>query len=1182
MLLTPPLTAPVLAHMPSFQAAIQIIQPLGDGAWEVLKPRLLSQRGEAEQRETDRLAQTRVVQERFDERRYQDTQARSDSRDLVDREWDDVQAPLRSRISGYADEIIRDGWNGGDKLNYENSPRFAADVLVYVRKRFYAEIAKDEAAARATGQEPQSDPPNGPFLRKLILENMKWVFDTKIKIHTEQFRKELFLCSACETNPKYYGFEGVIQHYAAKHTNALSVGSIVVHWKSEWPEHPPFNPDPTASSNQPYYSTAPSASAPFASNGPSLHSNYGYGGYQPASGPTPISAPMAAPMQAPLPPQMQAPMQAPMHGQNPHGYQESPDPYYGHPQYSDQYSGHQNGPYAPPQPYQDNSHVYQGQQQYSAPPPVNNGYQEMPQDYSQPGYGGSYPPSNQGMYPSANQGPQYQTAPEISIQQDAYSQQGNHYDPTYSQAPSYPTNAVAPPQPPPPPQKTEEYKAQLQVVAKSAREVWNTINPIKEISGSVKVYTIIHHLLAKSRTLYQEDPPLSMIIDGLSNNKDMRPVRNINGLLCKTCSLGSVGFKGNQKKHFSFPQLLSHFHTVHEQEAFQKTGRNLDWTKNMVDLPEISKLAFIINNGNHKHDQRIRLVKEAIPELDPPAPMVHERVSNGRNYDHANDVSYGAGLAPSQDNHDKYYSSASNGRPPDSVPYDNGEYDPRNPMEIPLEPRPIIRAPPPIDYPREQEREVQQPVYRLVQRTEDRREIVYQDRPEYAYTERRPESPPPIARPPDYYERVVIREEAPVYDRRPRYREEDDREYRDPAPLPYHARDPQPPVQEYRFRNSESYSGNRQEIPPVNTASQQSRIIDVVAQISQQAQRARERVPLRDEAAEAGSEDGEVRTKPASKSASYQPRPAEEATDAAERFLNNFLPTEPPREDVSRMSRHGEDEKMKAWEPERVETMRRVYQPAEESYRRIRESSRVPSRGRLVDEGLPETRSAVVDRLPPGQSRAYGYDDRYGGPAPEHVALRERSPELVDRRYKLNNVVYRDERQSRTPSRYARYESVRLGNDRARSRSPVYVKTAAQAGQYHESEPVYRARTPQMATAGGYAHERQPQPQPRPGYYRIYADEQPRPEPQYATDAYELVRVSDAQGEYVIRRPVVRREAEPVYASYGDEGYAQQQPVYESRAPPTMLRPHEAPAYEEEYDPRHPEPIAPVRQVGRY
>jgi hypothetical protein len=129
---------------------------------------------------------------------------------------------------------------------------------------------------------------------------MKWVFDTKVKPNTEPYRKELFLCNACEYPSKYYGFEGVIQHYAAKHTSALSVGSVVVHWKSEWPEYPPFHPDPTNVSVAPYYAAAPNVSVPYAGAGSSTQQSYGYGGYQPA----PVSAPMSGP--------------------NPHVYQESP------------------------------------------------------------------------------------------------------------------------------------------------------------------------------------------------------------------------------------------------------------------------------------------------------------------------------------------------------------------------------------------------------------------------------------------------------------------------------------------------------------------------------------------------------------------------------------------------------------------------------------------------------------------------------------------------------------------------------------------------------------------------------------------------------------------------------------------------------------------------------------------
>lgn len=138
-LVDPPITAGVLAHMGSFQAAIQIIQPLTDSAWEVLKPRLLSQRQDAEQRENERLAHSRMVQEQMNQFQagFRLNLSGGDPAD----EWDDFQAPLRARIGGYADETIRDGWAGGGKVKKDNSAVFAAQVLIYVRKRFYAEVS---------------------------------------------------------------------------------------------------------------------------------------------------------------------------------------------------------------------------------------------------------------------------------------------------------------------------------------------------------------------------------------------------------------------------------------------------------------------------------------------------------------------------------------------------------------------------------------------------------------------------------------------------------------------------------------------------------------------------------------------------------------------------------------------------------------------------------------------------------------------------------------------------------------------------------------------------------------------------------------------------------------------------------------------------------------------------------
>ncbi|KAI8683868.1 hypothetical protein NCS57_00051600 [Fusarium keratoplasticum] len=293
MLLDPPLTASVLAHIPSFQAALQLITPLDDNAWELLKPRLLAQRSDAEVRERENTANARALQDKLVTQNG--SKPAREPREVPDQEWDDIQGPVRARISAYADEIIK-GWNNGEKVKRKNTPQFAADVLLYVRKRFYAEVAKDTAAAVAAGKEPIVEPPEGPWTQKLTLENMKWVFDMKVKPRTEQFRKELFLCNGCNPsgNLKFFGFEGVIQHYAAKHTGVLSLGNVVVHWRAEWPAVPPFSPDPRAIELGQY---GKSSSHSLPQTGATAQQ--GFAGYQPAPpagyGPPGYSAPFPAP-----------------------------------------------------------------------------------------------------------------------------------------------------------------------------------------------------------------------------------------------------------------------------------------------------------------------------------------------------------------------------------------------------------------------------------------------------------------------------------------------------------------------------------------------------------------------------------------------------------------------------------------------------------------------------------------------------------------------------------------------------------------------------------------------------------------------------------------------------------------------------------------------------------------------
>ncbi|KAI2625133.1 hypothetical protein GGS21DRAFT_309097 [Xylaria nigripes] len=247
MELDPPLPAYVLAAIPAFRAAIQIASPLSDTAWDLLKPRLIAHRENA-----DRKPQlNKQTADNVQVTRRQSDRLKPEIKQQIDNDWDSAQTSIRARILALADDAIRDKWEDGLKVNEESSPQFAADVLVYVRRQFYAEIERQDAIAHAAGQSPVLDAPNGPYIRKLTLENMKLIFDVKIKPFTEPYGKELFYCHGCQNNNKKYGLDGVVQHYSAKHTNSLGLGNVVVYWRAEWPREPPFHPQHPKMKTQP-------------------------------------------------------------------------------------------------------------------------------------------------------------------------------------------------------------------------------------------------------------------------------------------------------------------------------------------------------------------------------------------------------------------------------------------------------------------------------------------------------------------------------------------------------------------------------------------------------------------------------------------------------------------------------------------------------------------------------------------------------------------------------------------------------------------------------------------------------------------------------------------------------------------------------------------------------------------
>ncbi|KAK4154022.1 hypothetical protein C8A00DRAFT_14811 [Chaetomidium leptoderma] len=562
LLLDPPLTADVLCLIPSFQAATHIVARLDDDAWERLRPRLLAQRTDAEKvLQGEPKAKSKVKQELREQRHLETTQAtEKEARDRIDKEWEDVQAPLRAKIAGYADAAIQDGWGKGRKVTRENCSRFAVDSLLYVRKRFYTEVAKDVAAARAASKTPPMDPPEGPFTQKLTLENMKWIFDTKIKPRTDPLRKELFYCNGCEGNYKPFGFEGAIQHYAAKHTSALSLGSIVVHWRAEWPEHPPFS------------ATGRSAKAPFR-----LHAQTGFAVN---GGGTPLSASYSYPPAGTLP----AP--PPAYPPPTVGYGYTPSAYGDHYQQ------------APPLP-----HPYHAQ---SAPPPP---FAPQPGYEQQLSY--AIPPAP---YPTYQPPAMTYPAPAAVEPAPSYvSHQGGQYDYRYGsyQAP----NAGGPYAPPQPLIHPDLYQNKVDDIALNSREVWRVLGDIRDLPGDVRVFVTIHHLVKRFRSRFYETPPLSMFIDGLSNNKEMRPVRNVNGLVCKACQLGlgNAALVEQDRKDFSLPQLANHFQSQHIQpmQTPQATSVPLDWVVDMVLVSDLTVLPGLASSAN---EPQKALLSAALPD----------------------------------------------------------------------------------------------------------------------------------------------------------------------------------------------------------------------------------------------------------------------------------------------------------------------------------------------------------------------------------------------------------------------------------------------------------------------------------------------------------------------------------------------------------------------------------------
>lgn len=593
--LNPPIPPNVLRHMESFKAAIQIPQPMTETHWRVLQPRLLLQRASAEQIENERTAHQASLQTRVADRRQQDASLK-EVKEVLDREWEDAQKPVRDRLSSFAEDFIHKYWADGKTIDYDNSPRFAAELLLFVRQRFYADIAKEDEISVIEDQEADGEPQNRHSKRTLILDSMKWVYDNKVKPLTESFRKDLFLCngSGCQGNSRFYGFEGVIQHYGAKHTNLFSVGNVVVHWKeAEWPEEPPFCPEPNGARST--MNSIPTSMPPHGHAGHSAYNPYPYGGYSRGGTATP-----------------QMPLHLPRASSGP---------------YNPQYGNHFNGPFAPP-------------------PPPPNAMQGINYDYSQP-YGQPQPMDNYNTYQSMppsmyvpagiNSG--YSTSPAMFSAMHA---------PMQGQMPGFPVPngigmqtsprqgvpATAVVEPDPPPSRTEYltnlFEEQVSELVEMAREIWTSTSGIKDLPNSVRVYVMMHRVIQKFYVKFNNEPILEHFVDALNKHSSLRALKSTAGLFCRAChpeNLHQSSFPSSphsrvERKTFNVLSLFSHFKSVHDRPAPGKDYQNghqipsLDWKEDMIELPSDRTISGLIY-ASGMDDDKLNMIARVFPKLFP-------------------------------------------------------------------------------------------------------------------------------------------------------------------------------------------------------------------------------------------------------------------------------------------------------------------------------------------------------------------------------------------------------------------------------------------------------------------------------------------------------------------------------------------------------------------------------------
>lgn len=471
----PPIRPSILPFMDAYKVAMQISMPLNDFSWDFLKRQLIAQRDEAEQKEREHLAALEASHLAEEDRRHHEEQRRLDKA-TNDRIWAELGTPPRQKLKAYADEYIANIWDSGMAVTSAISSKFAADVLLDVVRRFKEGIVEeDNLLASRNMRLPAGS--GIPDMRRLKLDDIKWVYEESVRPHTERFGKEIFLCNVCENTAKRFTFDAVIQHYAAKHTNDLSKGNQIVYWKAEWPNPPPFHTFPEAVWNR-----LPDSRSP-------MHATYG-----------------------------RSPHHVPVLGAHADSPEHSPD---------------RASTWIPDEPIR------------------------LPTLYDQ----------------------------------------------------------------------------HCEEVASAAANALESTDHVKGMPDSVRLFVVIHCVVRSFRSKFPNEPTLSLFADCVNNKSSLRHIRDLRGLRCRACQLGTHDIHQRPQEEFWLADLLDHFQKFHIQHNIALeaayggppgsvpgiSSQRLHWQVDMVELPH-DQIIRNLAQAPGMDASKLKVIRSVFPEIFSYAP----------------------------------------------------------------------------------------------------------------------------------------------------------------------------------------------------------------------------------------------------------------------------------------------------------------------------------------------------------------------------------------------------------------------------------------------------------------------------------------------------------------------------------------------------------------------------------